>query len=113
MESARLLLLAALLSLTLAVTASSATAAAPTSSRPSAEAKASACPTSIRLGGKRFAFYRRGVTYKGARTAIRRLYASYGRRGTPRGFKCRSRSRFRKTGGCATRGTTRYFGFSR
>lgn len=112
MKLARLALLASLLSLAPAVPALTATAAAPASSRASVDAKASACPGSIRLGGRRFGTYRHRMTCTGARTAIRQLYASYGRRGTPRGFKCRSESRFRKTGGCTTRGGTRYFGYS-
>lgn len=113
MKLARLALVAALLSVALAMPALTATAAAPTSSPASVEAKASACPGSIRLGTRRFAFYRHRVTCAGARRAVARLYASYGRRGTPRGFRCRSKSRFRKTGGCTNPTKTRYFGFSR
>jgi hypothetical protein len=112
MTTIRLALLAAVLSLALAMPALTATAAAPTSGRASVQAKAAACPGSIYLGGKRFGTYRHRVTCAGARRAIRDLYASYGRRGTPRGFKCRSQSKFRKTGGCTTRGGARYFGFS-
>ena len=112
MKLARLALLASLLSLALAMPALTATPAAPTSSRASVDAKASACPGSIGMGGKRFGTYRHRVTCTGSRTAIRRLFASYGRRGTPRGFKCRSQSRFRKTGGCTNRSGTRYFGYS-
>ena len=112
MKTIRLALLASLLSLALALPALTATAAAPASVRGSVQAKAAACPGSIRLGGQRFGTYRHRVTCTGARRAIRELYDSYGRRGTPRGFRCRSQSKFRKTGGCTTRGGARYFGFS-
>jgi len=101
-----------LLSLLLALTTSPLTASA---GAPAAapEARASACPDSIRLGGKRYAFYERRVSCANARRAVRRLYDSYGKRGRPRGFRCQSRSRFRKTGGCTNSRRTRYFGFSR
>jgi len=112
MKTLRLTLLTAVLSVVLAMPALTATAAAPGPTRASVPAKAAACPGSIRLGGKRFGTYRHRVTCAGARRAIMELYASYGRRGTPRGFRCRSQSRFRKTGGCTTRGGARFFGYS-
>ena len=101
------------LSATLALPALTATAAAPTGSGSSPQAQASACGSVIHLGGKRFAFFRHRVTCDGARTALRRLYASRGKRGTPRGFKCGSASGFRKNAGCRTRGNKRFFGYSR
>lgn len=118
MKLARIALTVSLLSVALAMPGLTATAAAPSGATASAatasvKATASACTGVIHLGGKRFAFFRRRVTCDGARRALRRLYATYGRRGTPRGFKCRSRSRFRKSGGCRTSTGSRYFGFSR
>ena len=113
MKLVRIALTAALLSLALAVPGLGSSAAAPPAATASVKATASACPGTIRLGGKRFAFYKHRVTCLGARRAVRRLYETYGRRGTPRGFKCRSRSRFRKTGGCRTSSGSRYFGYSR
>ena len=74
---------------------------------------ASACPSSIRLGSRRYAYFQRRVNCENARRAVRRLYASYGRRGRPRGFRCRSRTRFRRNGACRNSTGTRYFGFSR
>ena len=109
----RLAVLVAVIGGSLAAASLTAGAATPRASAASVEARTAACPGSIRMGGRRFAFYRHRVTCDGARTAVRRLYASYGRRGTPRGFKCRSRSRFRKTGGCVNRTGSRYFGFNR
>jgi hypothetical protein len=114
MKLVRLALLTSLICATLAVAFLTPTAAAPTSSATSVEAKASACPGSITMGGKRFATWKYRVTCTGQRRAIRTLYSTYGRRGTPRGFKCASRSRFRKTGGCRSKsGPRRYFGYSR
>jgi len=97
--------------LCLAATASPLTASAG-APEPSPKATASACPGSITLGGKRYAYFQRRVNCANARRAVRRLYASYGERGRPRGFKCRSRTRFRKNGACSS-SRTRYFGFSR
>ncbi len=88
-------------------------AAAPEVSAAAPEAKASACPSTIRLGNRRFAYFQRRVNCANARRAVRRLYASYGRRGEPRGFNCRSRTRFRRNGACRNSRGTRYFGFSR
>ena len=114
MTLVRLALLTSLICAALAMPALTATAAAPSSSGTSVEARASACPGSITMGGKRFSTWKYRVTCAGQRRAIRALYSSYGRRGTPRGFRCASRSRFRKTGGCRSRsGPRRYFGYSR
>ena len=113
MKLLRLALIVALLSLVPALSGLSETAAAPTAGSASVKAHSSACPGSIWMGGKRFAVYRKRVTCTGARTAIRALYASYGRRGTPRGFKCRSLTRFRRSGGCINRTKTRNFTYSR
>lgn len=101
------------LSAALALPALTATAAAPTASGSSVHAQASACGSVIHLGGKRFAFFRHRVTCTGARDALRRLYATRGKHGTPQGFKCRSASGFRKNAGCRTRSGRRYFGYSR
>ena len=86
-------------------------AAAP--ANPAPVAQAAACPGAIRMGGRRYAYYQRRVNCKRARRAVRRLFATRGRAGAPRGFRCRSQSNFRKSGGCANRSRTRYFGFSR
>ena len=87
-------------------------AAAPDASAP--EAGASACPTTIWLGGRRHAYFQRGrVNCTRARRAVRRLYATYGREGRPRGFRCRSTNRFRRSGGCSNSTNTRYFNFYR
>lgn len=104
MTLARCTLLACLLCLALA-----APAAAPASRGP--EAHLSACPDSIRLGNRTFAYYQHRVNCTRARRAVRRLYATYGREGRPRGFRCRSRNRFRRSGAC--RSGSRYFLFSR
>lgn len=112
MKLARIALTVSLLGAALALPGLTGTAAAPSTASASVKATASACPGTIRLGGKRFAFYRKRVTCRGSRTAVRRLYETRGRRGTPRGFKCRSRSRFRRAGGCKNSTNTRYFGFS-
>jgi hypothetical protein len=109
----RIFILVLVLGATMALPALTATAAAPTTASASVKATASACPSTIRMGGKRFAFYRHRVTCRGGRTAVRRLYASRGHSGTPRGFKCRSASRFRKNAGCVNRTKSRYFGYSR
>ena len=87
-------------------------AATPEASGTAPEARASACPTTIRLGNRRFAYFQRRVNCTRARRAVRRLYASYGRRGEPRGFRCRSPNRFRRYGSCRA-SRTRYFGFAR
>lgn len=113
MRLARPALLASLFALVLAMPGLSSTTASPPAGASAVEAEASACPDSIRMGGKRFAFYKHRVTCTGARTAVRELYASYGRRGTPRGFRCGSKTRFRKSGGCRNRARTRFFGYSR
>lgn len=76
-------------------------------------ATAAACPDAIRLGGRRYAYYQHRVKCRRARRAVRRLYATRGRDGTPRGFRCRSQSGFRRTGGCVNSSRTRYFGFHR
>jgi hypothetical protein len=88
-------------------------AVSPASSAAASEVRASACPTTIRLGSRRYAYFQRRVNCENARRAVRRLYASYGRRGRPRGFRCRSRTRFRRNGACRNSTGTRYFGFSR
>ncbi len=87
-------------------------AAAAQASAASPEATASACPTTIRLGNRRFAYYQRRVNCRRARRAVRRLYATYGREGRPRGFRCRSPNRFRRYGSCR-RSRSVYFGFNR
>ena len=112
MKLIRHALLVSLAGLALAVPGLDVSSAAPAAERASVKATASACPGSIRMGGKRFAFYKHRVTCTGARRSVRLLYETRGRRGTPRGFKCRSLSRFRKTGGCRNSTRTRYFGFS-
>ncbi|MDQ4048051.1 MAG: hypothetical protein M3131_01520, partial [Actinomycetota bacterium] len=88
-------------------------AAAPEASAAAPEAKASACPSTIRLGNRRYAYFQRRVNCTRARRAVRRLYATYGRQGRPRGFRCRSRNRFRGNAGCRNSTGSRYFGFSR
>lgn len=76
-------------------------------------ATASACPSTIRLGNRRFAFYKRGrVDCTRARRAVRRLWETYGRAGRPRGFRCRSTNRFRRSGSCRA-SSTRYFLYNR
>ena len=88
-------------------------AVAPQSSAASPKATASACPSTIRLGNRRFAYFQRGrVNCTRARRAVRRLYATYGREGRPRGFRCRSDTRFRRNGACRA-SRTRYFLFNR
>ena len=88
-------------------------AAAPEASAASPEATASACPSTIRLGNRRFAYFQRGrVNCARARRAVRRLYATFGREGRPRGFRCRSDSRFRRNGSCRA-SRTRYFLYNR
>ena len=86
--------------------------AAPEASAAAPEARASGCPSTIRLGNRRFAYFQRRVNCTRARRAVRRLYATYGRAGRPRGFRCRSPNRFRRSGSCRA-SRTRYFGFSR
>lgn len=114
MTLVRLALLTSMICAALALPALTATAAAPTSSGASIQARAAACPGSITMGGKRFSTYKYRVTCAGARRAMRALYASYGRRGTPRGFRCASRSKFRKSGGCRSKSSPRrLFGYSR
>ncbi len=76
-------------------------------------AMAAACPDAIRLGGRRYAYYQHRVNCRRARRAVRRLYATRGREGTPRGFRCKSTSGFRRAGGCVNASRSRYFGFSR
>ena len=89
------------LALAVPMAVSAETASGPTASTASApKAGASACPTTIRLGNRRFAYFQRRVNCTRARRAVRRLYASYGRRGRPRGFRCRSDTRFRRNGAC-------------
>ncbi|MGI8946305.1 MAG: hypothetical protein ACR2GL_08725 [Thermoleophilaceae bacterium] len=113
------MLLTALLSVALVAPATAPAAEKASASRAADGARAplasaaARCRGSIRLGGRRYAFWRHRVRCGAARRAVRRLFASRGRRGSPRGFRCRSRSRFRKTGACSTRGLGRYFGFSR
>lgn len=87
-------------------------AAAPEASAAAPEARASGCPTTIRLGNRRYAYFQRRVNCTRARRAVRRLYATYGREGRPRGFRCRSPNRFRRYGSCRA-SRTRYFGFAR
>lgn len=112
MKLARIALTALALGVTLAVPGLTTPAAAPSAASASVNATASACTGVIHLGGKRFAFFRRRVTCDGARRALRRLYETRGRRGTPRGFKCRSRNMFRRAGACRNSTGSRYFGFS-
>ena len=89
------------LALAVPVTAPADPAPGPEASAAAApKAGASACPTTIRLGNRRFAYFQRRVNCTRARRAVRRLYASYGRRGRPRGFRCRSDTRFRRNGAC-------------
>lgn len=114
----RLAVVAALLCLGMTVPAlaagdlSGATAGAAAAAAPAPTAESAACPGSIRLGGRAYAYYQQGVNCGRARRAVRRLYATRGREGAPRGFRCRSRSNFRRHGGCTTRNRKRYFGFS-
>jgi hypothetical protein len=113
MKLVRIALVVSLLAVALAIPGLTATAAPPSAATASVKATASsACTGVIHLGGKRFAFFRRRVTCDGARRALRRLYETRGRRGTPRGFRCRSRSRFRRAGACRNSTGSRYFGFS-
>jgi hypothetical protein len=110
----RTLLLVAALSAALALPALAATGSASPAAGSSPQAQAAVrCTGVIHLGGKRFAMYKHRVTCDGARRALRTLYATRGRRGTPRGFKCRSASRFRKNAGCKSSSGRRYFGYSR
>ncbi len=108
-----------LVALTICVALAVATAApaggdaGPVASAAASEVSASGCPTTIRLGTRRYAYFQRRVNCANARRAVRRLYASYGRRGRPRGFRCRSRTRFRRNGACRNSTGSRYFGFSR
>ena len=74
-------------------------------------ARVAACPGSIRLGGEAFVFYRTRANCTRARRAVRRLFASRGKRGRPRGFRCESGSRYRRGAYCHTRGNYRVFGF--
>lgn len=86
--------------------------AAVTASGAAPTALASACPTTIRLGGRRYAYYQRGrVNCRRARDAVRRLWETYGRRGRPRGYRCGSDTRFRRNGICRKTRTT-YFGYN-
>ena len=75
------------------------------------QAVASACPSTIRLGNRRYAYFQRGVNCTRARRAVRRLYSTYGRQGRPRGFRCRSVTRFRRNGACR-RSSRAYFGYN-
>lgn len=112
MKLVRHALTAAFVSLALAMTALAAAPSAPASSDRSVEATTSACPGSIRLGGARFAVFRHRVSCRVARRSIKRLYRSRGRKGVPRGFRCRSTNGFRRSAGCTNSSVTRYFGFA-
>ena len=114
MTLARCALLALTFCLALAVPAAvpADRAAAPEASAAAPEARATGCPTTIRLGNRRFAYFQRRVNCTRARRAVRRLYATYGREGRPRGFRCRSPNRWRRYGSCRA-SRTRYFGIAR
>lgn len=109
----RFAVLASLLCLATAAPTVAAPAGPASKAKVAPKAQAAACPDSIRLGGQRYAYYQQRVNCRRARRAVKRLYASRGGRGRPRGFRCRSESSFRSNGGCVTPNRKRYFGYSR